>query len=82
MNQIIAQRKALHRTIERRAVPAAPRDRTLVAHVSGDHMRGHVDASLAGPAARIPPGKSAEYRRGWFAGLLDRYCTESVGAQA
>jgi hypothetical protein len=82
VNQTIAQAKALRQTIERRAVPTIARDRVLVAHVPGDHMRGHVDASIAGSAARIPAGKSAEYRRGWFAGLLDRYCVESVGAQA
>lgn len=46
--------------------------------VDGDHKRGHIAASIAGESARIPEGASAEFRLGWRAGLLDRYCAQSV----
>ena len=78
----LRQRAGLRATIERRSTPTPPTERVpLVAPPINDHKRGHVDASLAGTGARIPEGASEEYRRGWRAGLLDRYCVESVGAR-
>lgn len=78
--QTIAQQKALRRTIERRSVPTAPRDRTIVAHVPHtEQLDGYCDAG----ANRKPrENASADYMVGFNNRKHEIDCRASVGAQA